>query len=124
MAVRPMLDVLVIGAGQAGLAMGYYLQRAGRDFAIVDGMSEIRASWSSRWDSLVLFTPAQSDNPPGLPFPGEEGSYPTKGGGGAYLKAYANACGLPVRTTAPVSKVARDGDRYVATTGGSSLAAG
>jgi putative flavoprotein involved in K+ transport len=124
MAVRPMLDVLVIGAGQAGLAMGYYLQRAGRDFAIVDGMSEIGASWSSRWDSLVLFTPAQVDNLPGLPFPGEEDTYPTKDGVAAYLKAYANTFDLPVRTNTPVSKVVRDGDRYVATTGDSSLAAG
>jgi hypothetical protein len=70
----PSLDVLVIGGGQAGLAVGYYLQRAGCDFAILDSGSEIGAAWRSRWDSLVLFTPTQFDNLPGLPIPGEVGS--------------------------------------------------
>jgi cation diffusion facilitator CzcD-associated flavoprotein CzcO len=78
MVVRLILDVVVIGGGQAGIAMGYHLQRAGRDFAIVDAASEIRESWRSRGDSLVLFTSAQFDNLPGLPFPAEHDTYPSK----------------------------------------------
>jgi len=63
------LDVLVIGGGQAGLAMGYYLAQRGLRFQIVDAGAEVGAAWRSRWDSLRLFTPAQYDNLPGLPFP-------------------------------------------------------
>ena len=63
------LDVLVIGGGQAGLAMGYHLAQSGRSFQIVDAGAEAGAAWRSRWDSLQAFTPAQYDNLPGLAFP-------------------------------------------------------
>jgi putative flavoprotein involved in K+ transport len=63
------LDVLVIGGGQAGLAMGYHLARSGRSFQIVDAGAEIGGRWRSRWDSLLLFTSGRYDNLPGLPFP-------------------------------------------------------
>ena len=116
-------DVLVIGGGQAGLAMGYYLRRAGRDFVIVEGAPEIGESWSSRWDSLVLFTPSQFDNLPGLPFPGPVDAYPTKGEVAEYLKTYVATFELPVHTSTRVSKVVKDGDRYVATVDGASIEA-
>ena len=117
------VDVLVIGGGQAGLAMGYYLERAGRDFVIVDGASETGESWSSRWDSLVLFTPTQFDNLPGLPFPGEVDTYPTKDEVAEYLKVYAATFDLPVRTNTRISRVVKDGDRYIATADDASLEA-
>ena len=53
-------DVVVIGAGQAGLSVGYHLARQRRSFVIVDGSARIGDSWRQRWDSLRLFTPAQS----------------------------------------------------------------
>jgi putative flavoprotein involved in K+ transport len=116
MVVRLVLDVLVIGGGQAGLAMGYHLRQAGQGFAIVDAASEIGDSWRSRWDSLVLFTPAQFDDLPGLPFPANDDTYPTKDDVATYLKTYAATFELPVRTNTRVSSVAKEGDRYVATT--------
>ena len=58
------LDVLVIGGGQAGLAIGYQLAQRGQRFLIVDASAQIGQAWRSRWDSLVLFTPAQYDNLP------------------------------------------------------------
>ncbi|MGH7930700.1 MAG: FAD-dependent oxidoreductase, partial [Candidatus Binatia bacterium] len=63
------LDVLVIGGGQAGLAMGYHLAQRGLRFKILDANSEIGAAWRRRWDSLILFTPAQHDDLPGMNFP-------------------------------------------------------
>ena len=51
------LDVLVIGAGQAGLAMAYQLRATGLRYAVVDGHSRVGDSWRQRYDSLVLFTP-------------------------------------------------------------------
>lgn len=110
------LDVLVIGGGQAGLAMGYYLKRAGREFLILEGASEIGASWRSRWDSLVLFTPTQFDNLPGQRFPGAFDTYPTKDEVASYLASYATTFDLPVRTGTRVSRVVKEGDGYVATT--------
>ena len=60
------LDVLVIGGGQAGLAMGYHLAQSRRAFQIVDAGAEIGQTWRSRWDSLQLFTSGRYDNLPGL----------------------------------------------------------
>lgn len=51
---RERFDVVVIGAGQAGLSIGYGPARAGRRFLIVDGADSIGAAWRNRWDSLVL----------------------------------------------------------------------
>jgi putative flavoprotein involved in K+ transport len=52
----PPLDVLVIGGGQAGLAIGYHLKQSGRSFQIADAGAEIGQTWHSRWDALRLFT--------------------------------------------------------------------
>lgn len=71
-------DVLVIGGGQAGLAMGYYLQQQKRRFLIVDSSRETGESWRSRYDSLVLFTPRRYSDLPGLSFPGERDGLPTR----------------------------------------------
>ena len=73
------LDVLVIGGGQAGLAMGYQLAQRGLRFEIVDAGPEIGHVWRSRWDSLRLFTSGRYDNLPGLPFPAAAGQLPRQG---------------------------------------------
>src|SRR5688572_5688796 len=62
-------DTIVIGGGQAGLAVGYYLDQHGRDFVILDANERIGDAWRKRWDSLRMFTPARYDGLPGLPFP-------------------------------------------------------
>ena len=63
------LDVLVIGAGQAGLAVAAELRRHDLRYLVVDAASEIGHTWRSRWDSLRLFSPAQHDALPGMAFP-------------------------------------------------------
>ena len=80
------LDVAVIGGGQAGLAIGYYLARQGRRFVILDSADTIGAAWRNRWDSLVLFTPRRYDSLPGLAFPGDPDGYPTRDEVVAYLE--------------------------------------
>jgi putative flavoprotein involved in K+ transport len=52
-------EVVVVGAGQAELAMGHHMSEQGRDFTILDAATEPAAAWRSRWDSLKLFTPAR-----------------------------------------------------------------
>ena len=117
------LDVLVIGGGQAGLAMGYHLAQRGLSFQIVDAGAEVGHVWRSRWDSLRLFTPAQYDNLPGLPFPSSPDIYPGKDDVADYLQAYAAKFELPVRPDTMVTSLTRSNGVYVATAGGEALEA-
>jgi putative flavoprotein involved in K+ transport len=86
--------IIVIGGGQAGLAAGYHLARAGRPFTILEAAAEPAAAWRARWDSLRLFTPARYSSLPGRPFPGDPDHYPTRDEVVDYLTEYARD--LPV----------------------------
>ena len=88
---------IIIGAGQAGLAMGYHLSMINEDFIIIDENEKVGDSWRRRWDSLLLFTPAQYNSLPGFPFPSERGTYPTKNEMADYLEEYVKKFKLPVR---------------------------
>jgi putative flavoprotein involved in K+ transport len=99
------LEVAVIGAGQAGLAMGYFLAREGRHFAILEAFDSIGPAWRSRWDSLVLFTPRRYDSLPGLPFPGDPDGYPGREEVVDYLENYASTFELPVQLDSAVQSV-------------------
>jgi len=90
-------DTVVIGGGQAGLAMGYFLARDDRDFVILDAGYRVSETWRNRWDSLRLFTPAFHDGLPGMPFPARSNYFPTKDETADYLEAYARKFALPVR---------------------------
>lgn len=100
-------DVLVIGAGQAGLAAGYHLKRAGLDFTVLDGADRVGDVWRRRWDSLRLFTPARYSSLPGQKFPAPGGSWPGKDAFAHYLESYARHFQLPVRTGVRVVSVRR-----------------
>jgi putative flavoprotein involved in K+ transport len=81
------VEVAVIGAGQAGLAMGSFLKRQGRRFVIVERAGEVASAWRERWDSLTLFTPRHYSALPRLPFPGDPDGYPTRDEVAATLSA-------------------------------------
>jgi putative flavoprotein involved in K+ transport len=116
-------DVLVIGGGQAGLAMGYHLAQSGRSFQIADAGAQIGETWRSRWDSLQLFTSGRYDNLPGLPFPAAPDTYPGKDDVANYLQAYAAKFKLPVRLNTQVTSLTRSDSGYVAKAGGEALEA-
>jgi putative flavoprotein involved in K+ transport len=103
------VDVVVVGAGQAGLAAGYHLTRAGVEVQLLERAERVGTSWARRWDSLRLFTPARYDSLSGLPFPGAAWSYPGKDDVATYLADYARRFTLPIRTGAEV--VALTGER-------------
>ncbi len=103
-------DVVVVGGGQAGLAMGYHLARQRRRFVILEAASEPAAAWRARWDSLRLFTPARYDGLPGLPFPGDPDRYPTRDEVVDYLVGYARHFDLPGELDSRVLAVRRSGD--------------
>lgn len=90
-------EVIVIGGGQAGLAMGHFLASAGVRFVILDAASSVGESWARRWDSLKLFTPARYSGLPGLPFPGDPDRTPLRDEVVAYLRDYARRFDLPIR---------------------------
>jgi putative flavoprotein involved in K+ transport len=103
-------DVAVVGAGQSGLAMGYFLARQDRRFVILETADSIGAAWRTRWDSLVLFTPRRYSALAGLAFPGDPDGYATRDEVIAYLEQYAATFELPVELHSPVrSLTAADG---------------
>jgi len=108
-----MVEVVVVGGGQGGLAIGYYLAQQGRRFTILEAAAEPAASWRERWDSLTLFTPARYDGLPGLPFTGDPDRYPHRDEVVEYLTNYAHQFDLPVELNSRVEAVRQDGDGYV-----------
>ena len=100
-----LLDVVVIGGSQSGLAIGWHLGRQGLRFLVLDAGPEVGHVWRSRWDSLTLFTPARYDGLPGMAFPAPADSYPTKDPVADYLQAYVAAFDLPVRLNARVTSL-------------------
>lgn len=112
-------DTVVIGGSQAGLATSYYLKRLGVDHEVLDENDEVGAAWRKRWESLRLFTPGKYDSLPGMPYPGDDWSFPGKDDIANYLQAYAREFELPVRNGVKVHNVGANGDGYLLeTTGG------
>lgn len=110
------VNTVVIGGGQAGLAVGYYLQKQRIPFVILDANKQVGDAWRNRWDSLRLFTPSRYALP-GLPFPTGIDSFPTKDQVADYLQDYARTFGLPVRNGMSVESLRRDGSRFVVDAG-------
>jgi putative flavoprotein involved in K+ transport len=98
-------DVVVIGAGQSGLAIGYFLGRQGRRFVNLDRASSIAAAWRERWESLTLFTPRRYSALPGPPFRGDPNGYPTRDEVIAYLERYAETFQLPIELNSEVGQL-------------------
>ena len=106
-------DVVVVGGGQAGLAVGYHLAKQGTDFTILEAAAEPATAWRERWDSLKLFTSARYDSLPGMEFPGDPDRYPTRDEVADYLTDYAREFNLPVELNSRVLAVRRQDDGYV-----------
>ncbi len=105
--MRESFDVIVIGSGQAGLAIGYHLAQRGLRFVILEANERIGESWRRRWDALRVFTPARYDALPSMPFPAPPHSFPTKDEVAGYLETYVRQMDLPVRTGVRVQRLAR-----------------
>lgn len=106
-------DTVVIGGGQAGLAMGYHLSRLKRPFLILDENARTGDSWRTRWDSLRLFTPARYDALPGSRYPAPQWSYPAREEFADYLAGYADRLRLPVRHGVRVTSLSHNGRAFV-----------
>ncbi len=111
------LDVLIIGGGQAGLAVGYYLRRTGMSFAILDAGEGPGGAWRCGWDSLHAFSPARYSSLPGRVMPGGPDKYPTRDEVVGYLADYEERYGLLVHRPVRVEAVERRGEVLAAKIG-------
>jgi putative flavoprotein involved in K+ transport len=117
------VETLVIGGGQAGLAVGYHLRRRKLPFLIVEEKPRLGEAWRNRWDSLRLFTPGRYSSLPGRPFPGSPSAYPSKDAVADYLETYAREFELPVRTGVRVDRLSAAGGAFEALCGGEVVSA-
>lgn len=106
-------DTVVIGGGQAGLSVGYYLKQSGRAFIILDASERIGDTWRNRWDSLRVFTPARYCGLDGMPFPAPPHSFPTKDEMASYLETYASKFDFPIRLGTRVDTLTREDGYFV-----------
>ncbi len=108
-------DTIVIGGGQAGLAVGYYLAQQRRTFVNLDASPTIGATWRDRWDSLKLFTPAWISSLPGMPHTAPADAFLGKDEIADYLQRYAARFDLPAWSNMPVQRLAKAAERFVVT---------
>lgn len=104
--------VIVIGGGQSGLAMGYYLRRSGLSYIILDNQQEPGGAWLHTWDSLRLFSPAQWSSLPGMIMTGGSDYYPSRNVAIEYLKSYEEKYRLPVKRPVQVNRVDKTTDGF------------
>ena len=102
------VDTLVVGAGQAGIAMSEHLGKAGVSHLVLE-RSRIAERWrSERWDSLVANGPAWHDRFPGMEFPDlDPDGFPAKDAVADYFEAYARQINAPIRCGVEVRSVER-----------------
>ena len=117
-------DIVIIGGGQMGLSLGYYLRRAGADFLILDAEEGPGGAWRHGWDSLRLFSPAGYSSLPGwlMPPPTHKG-YPTRDDVLDYLARYEARYQLSIRRPVKALVVERaEGHLTIVTDQGSMIA--
>lgn len=103
-------DIVIVGGGQMGLALGYYLRRAKTDFVILDAEDGPGGAWRHGWESLRLFSPAGYSSLPGwlMPPPAHKG-YPTRDDVLDYLTRYEERYQLPIKRPVRVETAERAG---------------
>lgn len=107
-----MFQTVVIGAGQAGLATGYYLKKARQSFVMLDKNEKVGDEWKNRYDSLVLFSPRMYSALPGLQIKGDPNGFPDKHEMVQYLQQYAQKFQLPLRLQTKATRVWKENGHF------------
>lgn len=116
-------DVLVVGAGPAGLAGAAELSRRGADCLVLERGEAVGDSWRQHYDGLRLHTAAFLSELPGLGYPREEGLWVARPAFVRYLEAYAHHHRLRVRARTEVRRVERDGPGWAVVTDAGTMSA-
>jgi putative flavoprotein involved in K+ transport len=116
-------EAVVVGAGQAGPTVGYYLARQGRHYVILERSDSVASAWRERWESLTLFTPRRYSALPGVPFPGDPDGYPSRDEVIEYLERYAETFELPIEFNSNVRRLSRVDERFVLEVDGRTITA-
>ncbi len=112
-------EVVVIGAGQAGLAAAYHLKRRGVEFVTLEASPQVGDVWRNRYDSLLLYSPAGDDALPGMPFPDIGARFPTGRQMADYLSSYVAHHDLPIHTGVRAMSLRRTSSGFMVETDGS-----
>jgi putative flavoprotein involved in K+ transport len=115
------VDIAIIGGGQAGLSVGYFLKKAGLSFIILDAEVNSGGSRQHAWDSLRLFSPADYSSMPGWQFPATSEKYPSRDDTIEYLTEYERRYSLPVYRGVSVRSVRRAGGALSLETAGANV---
>lgn len=116
---REQRNTIIIGGGQAGLAVSYLLTKQGRDHIILEKNQRVAESWRGRWDSFTLVTPNWQLKMPGYPYQGNDPEgFLTRDEVVQYMEAYVEMFDPPLRFGVEVTAVEKDGkgDRYLVRT--------
>jgi len=105
------MDVVIIGGGQAGLAMGYALKQHKISFTILDENGETGTSWRKRYDSLRLFTPRNYSQLHHFTFEGDPNGFPHKDEVVSYLQKFKSVNNLPVIYNQKVIKLSKESNK-------------
>ena len=105
-------DTLVIGGGQAGLSVAYFLRRHKLAYLILDDQEKAGGSWLQTWDNLKLFSPTDYSSLSGWRMPKGENEYPTKDEFISYLKEYEARYNIPVQRNSKVISVTKENDVF------------
>jgi len=115
----PHVQTIVVGAGQAGLALSFYLTAAGHEHLVLD-RGRVGQRWRERWDSLTLLSPNWMNQLPGAPAHENQDGFLGRSEFVDYLRSYARSFGAPLLEGTDVERVERrDGNYHVRTTKGS-----
>ena len=105
-------DCIIIGGGQAGLSVAYFLKRSKLNYLILDAEGNSGGSWLHTWDSLKLFSPSQYSSLSGWQMPTTKQEYPTKEEYLSYLSNYEKRYNFPIQRSTFVEEVVKEGELF------------
>ncbi|TDF36301.1 FAD-dependent oxidoreductase [Alteromonadaceae bacterium M269] len=111
------INTVIVGAGQAGLSISYYLKQQHIPHIILEQADKVGSAWHTRWDNFCLVTPNWQCQLPGHPYQGDDpDGFMLKHEIIEYIESYAQRYELPIKTSTQVQNVNLDNTKFIVTT--------